>query len=501
MKKLPFWRISYFLEHYLTGDHLWGSIRFFSLVLLSLFFMLLSVLIFEQHTISQKIFQWKSQNPFLLNVPASILFFVISFTTWDCLRYLIPSVAAVFWAALAGSRYVQDIYELPNFKDGFNYIKSAAFSIDYPRLTIEHGKKKIDPKEVNLIDKIGGPGFVNIKPGNVVLFERLDGVSDVAAGKRHFITRHERVKEIASLEDQHGHIENLVATTKDGIQINIRDIHFRYRLRSGRMTGDYAARTPEDPYPFSVQAVRNMAYNRNVRANGIVSWHDAIRQVVESVITAYITKHKFDDVTTPMNDAKDHSLETNEINPPQLTSEIDPPPLVIQKYLTQIDIEKDPSLLTDENDTLPSANEKDWPPKGTKKDPRLEIAKSFNSAGTRQRLKNLGADLLWFDIGHFEIANKKVTEQRLGTWSARWIGNATVQRAMGEARRLANQEQGRAEAQSEILISIIHSLEEARWSGDSSRNIRNLILVRTAQLLEALNDTQDNDSDQGQKTE
>jgi hypothetical protein len=44
-------------------------------------------------------------------------------------------------------------------------------------------------------------------------------------------------------------------------------------------------------------------------------------------------------------------------------------------------------------------------------------------------------------------------------------------------------------------------LEEARWSGDSSRNIRNLILVRTAQLLEALNDTQDSDSDQGQKTE
>jgi hypothetical protein len=499
MKNLPFWRISYFLEHFLTGERSWGSLRFFSLVLLSLFFMLLSALIFEQHTISQKILQWKSQSPFLSNVPASLLFFVVSFTTWDCLRYLIPPGAAVFWAVLAGSRYVQDIYELPNFKYGLNYIKSAAFAIDYPTLAIEQGKKKIEPKEVNLIDKIGGPGFVNIKPGNAVLFERLDGVSDVGAGKRHFITRHERIKEIVSLEDQHGHIENLVATTKDGIQINVRDIHFRYRLRSGRMTGDYAARTPQDPYPFSVQAVRNMAYNRSIGANGILSWHDAVRQVVDGVITDYISTHKFDDVTTPMDDAKETRVETNEIKQAPLTSENDPPPLAIKKLLAPPDIEKDPLQLTDENCAIPSDNEKDRSPKAVKKDPRLEIAKSFNSAGTRQRLKNLGADLLWFDIGHFEIANKKVTEQLLGTWSARWIGNANLERAMGEAKRLANQELGRAEAQSEILISIVHSLEDACWTGDPSRNIRNLILVRTAQLLETLSGFDESDSSQGQK--
>ena len=60
-----------------------------------------------------------------------------------------------------------------------------------------------------MIDTIGGPGYVNIRPGNVVLFESLRSPSNVRANTVNFISRFVTIKEIVSLEDQHGFIEHV----------------------------------------------------------------------------------------------------------------------------------------------------------------------------------------------------------------------------------------------------------------------------------------------------
>ena len=77
-------------------------------------------------------------------------------------------------------------------------------------------------------------------------------------------------------------------------------------------------------------------------------------------------------------------------------------------------------------------------------------------------------------------------EQRINTWAAKWVGQASVIRAYGEAQELAYQDLGRAEAQAEMLMSILYSFNEAELGDSSRQNIRRVILARTAQVLDAI---------------
>jgi hypothetical protein len=233
--------------------------------------------------------------------------------------------------------------------------------------------------------------------------------------------RGETVKEVASLEDQHGFIETVSATTKDGIKVIVKDVNYRFRVRAGRKPGDYTRRTPAEPFPFSKEAVKNLAYNRVVRTTGVGTWQEAVEGAVQGVITDYIYQHKVDPLTTP---------------------------------------------------------------KPEEKDPRGEIRDRFKSRGVRERFKSLGADLLWIDIGNFEVPDKEVVKQRIATWGALWEGEISIERARGEASRLYLQEVGRAQAQAEILDSIVRGLDIFGLE-DPVDKLRKIVLLRTAQLLEA----------------
>ena len=110
----------------------------------------------------------------------------------------------------------------------------------------------------------------------------------------------------------------------------------------------------------------------------------------------------------------------------------------------------------------------------------------------RHRLQEVGTELLWIDIGHLdilEISAKKqenVDGQRFAFWASRWIGNINRTHAFGEAERLALQERGRVEAQAELLRNITNSLRGFEQTGDPTENLRRMLLVRTAQILEGM---------------
>jgi hypothetical protein len=300
---------------------------------------------------------------------------------------------------------------------------------------------------------IGGPGYINIRPGNAVLFESLRSPSSVKSEGYHFITRFDTIREIVSLEDQHGFIEETKAVTKDGIEVILRDVHYRYRLRTGREFGDYAERKPTDPYPYSVQAVKNMAYNRTVRSTGLNSWFFTINFAIDSAITGYIKSHQFDHLTHP-------------------------------NY--------------------------------QQGDPREIIAKALMGIGTRARLRRVGADLLWCDIGHFSVSdevldipqdedqplklNELIRLRRVETWGAKWMGQAEILRSYGKARQLSNQDLGRAEGQAEMLRSIMQAMEEADLTRDPKhpqKNLRAIILARTAEILDSLATKSRREGDKG----
>jgi hypothetical protein len=141
-------------------------------------------------------------------------------------------------------------------------------------------------------------------------------------------------------------------------------------------------------------------------------------------------------------------------------------------------------------------------------DPRAEIARRMMSQRVRTRLRRVGAELLWFDIGHFDVVTTELDEkeiktirdvveaQRVDTWSARWDGEAMVVRAHGEARRLAYQDMGRSEGQAEMLLGIIQALGEASPEDGLDdptqrlRDLRAIVWTSIAQVLDAAADEQ-----------
>ena len=446
-----FWKIRNRLERYVFGEKWAARLRLLFVLSLTGLLIFAGYTFFEDVDTLDLAITWRSgAHPLFRTIPirAIQLFYILFFG----FRHTIIPLAIVFGAFFAAVSYVQDIYEIPNLRTAIRYLVPAIFGLSYPRLRIEDGKKQITKGDVHPLDVIGGPGYVNIRPGNAVLFESLRSPSSVKSEGYHFITRFDTIREIVSLEDQHGFIEETKAVTKDGIEVVVRDIHYRYRLRTGREYGDYAERKQTNPYPYSVQAVKNMAYNRTVRSTGLTSWFATINLAIDSGITGYIKAHQFDHLTHP-------------------------------NY--------------------------------QQGDPREIIAKALMGPGTRSRLRRVGADLLWCDIGHFGVSDQVLEEQReedqpwkldeivraqrVEAWGAKWMGQAAILRSHGMAQKLSNRELGRAEGQADILRSIIQAMDEAGLTRDPDhpqKNLRAIILSRTAEILDAMSskDRQENDN-------
>jgi hypothetical protein len=293
-------------------------------------------------------------------------------------------------------------------------------------LVISEGIAQLQPDEENVLYKVGGPGYIIVRPGKVVLLETLEHPASIHAAGKHFISRFERIKEIFSLEDQHSRVEEFTAVTKDGIELKVCGIEFRYKLWSNMQE-----RTYTNPYPYSEEAVRNLAYNRAAKNGELPDWHTAVGGIIKGTISEHINRNQADLITAP-------------------------------RYLEG--------------------------------DPRDEIEKLFKSEKVKKKFRSIGTELLWLDIGHFDFAEEMIDKERMKTWQAKWAGSASVIRAYGEAQRLAYQELGRAEAQAEMLMSIVSALRDVEFSSEKRENLRNIVLARTAQILEAMTSYQRSDT-------
>ncbi len=169
-----------------------------------------------------------------------------------------------------------------------------------------------------------------------------------------------------------------------------------------------------------------MAYNLPVNENGQFSWEEYVRLQVTRAIENYINSHTVDHLTAPRN--------------------------------------------------------------GTQ-DPRAEIRATIFSPEVGEILSGNGTRMLWVDVGHFDIVESEVDKERIGVWAAEWIGNAAVEKAFGEAKRMAWQEQGRAEGQAEMIVGIAEALREVPMTGDRNKNLRAILLARVIQVLDAMRDT------------
>lgn len=231
---------------------------------------------------------------------------------WWGLRYLLPALAALLAGLLTAANYARRLYGLSGTRAGLRYIIAGAFNALMPRLTIQDGQPELDPGELNLILQVGGPGYLNVRPGSAVLTERLDRPNEVYGAGLHTLSRLEHIREIISLADQHGATERLSLLSKDGLEVIVQSLQFRFRLRMGRLSRDYRRRSVDDPYPFSARAAHDLAYRRSVNAAGLTPWTQTVRLAVEGTISEYVTSNWFDQSTAPRLDAEDPRQKMND---------------------------------------------------------------------------------------------------------------------------------------------------------------------------------------------
>lgn len=97
----------------------------------------------------------------------------------------------------------------------------------------------------------------------------------------------------------------------------------------------------------------------------------------------------------------------------------------------------------------------------------------------------LGVQIIMIDVGHIQVADA-VTEIRYNEWAVNWIGEAQRQRAYAAGTQMGLEEQGRAQAQADMIGAIINGLKSANVATDDQNTVRNIFLTRTAMILDAM---------------
>jgi hypothetical protein len=319
----------------------------------------------------------------------------------------------MFWVA---ALYVKDIFELKRLRLAVRYLLAGVFGLGYPTLTIRNGKAEVTAGETNLLLTIGGPGGLDVKLGNVVVLERGAGTSRVVANGGYFVRPFERIRQILDLRETYRKRTEVTATTKDGLEIVLRDVEAVFRLTTGGHE-----RSDRDPYPYSSDAVLAAVYNRPVEADGRqMEWGEAVMHVIVGRITGWVAGQRLDRLTAP-----------------------------------------------------------------TGEDPRAAIRQQFETEAAKERLADLGAELVWVNIGHLDTPGP-VAEQRIETWRSFWQGHARVTHAHAEALRVAYAELGRAEGQAEMLAAIGTALETAKADQALDDHFAELVLLRVSRVLETM---------------
>jgi hypothetical protein len=351
---------------------------------------------------------------------------------WRHARYLIPPLWAVFFIVIAGGRFIQDIFNLPFFRPGLAYFASSLFGFQTPNLVINNGKPQTAEGEFNPILSIGGPGTVQIQPGNAVVFQSLREITRTAQVSSTYLNRFETIAHIAVLDDQHDQLTDFgekrqfgYLVTRDGIRIILREVNFRFRI----IPNAGITRTIDNPYPFDPQALMRMATNLSVDTEGPQTIRQAVRLLVGTAIR---------------DELRDHTV--NELTAPQ----------------------------------------------GGRQNPLNAISNSIMLA---LNTWSIGVEVFMMDLGHIEIVEGGIQESRMDAWASHWVGNAGARQAYADGIRQAYEEYGRAQAQTEMIMSIAHSLDGIDLGANPAHNIRLLLLSRTAQVLQSFQSVKEEKDD------
>ncbi len=351
------------------------------------------------------------------NPPVYWLLYVL-----NLLRYAIVPLVTIYFVLSSAARFVQEIYGLSSPQEGFRFVTAAMFGSPFLSIRVRKGKVEGGEWELKQMEAIGGPGSVVIAADSVALFQRTRTPSNTATNRGYFLAPFERIDINLSLEDQEGTREEVRTVTRDGIQVRLTDVRFRYRILHSEEDGAVHVRSLQRPYSYADEALRSIAYGTPVNKDGEGAWQNSVAFMLTGAIIGFINERPVDYLTAPKISGQAPRREINE------------------RLFTQV----------------------------------------------QRRLKGAGAQLLWIDVGHIDIITDEVDQDRVARWAVHWAGDAASRRAYAQATLNAYKELGKAEAQAEMIMGITHALKNVDLSSSSRAQFSTLLLMRATQILEEI---------------
>jgi len=194
---------------------------------------------------------------------------------WDpkILQYL-PVFAAPFFIALQSAAiYLADIFELNDISVARSFVSGVALTGRDETIRIKNGEVAEEHEETPTI-LIGGPGKVIVELDSVALFERADGTPHVIGptgkepGGKATLEGFERFRQALDIRDHHINLRDqdskskaVQSRSRDGISVKATDVHLTFSV----YRGENPEPSPENPYPFSKEALEHIVFKATSR--------------------------------------------------------------------------------------------------------------------------------------------------------------------------------------------------------------------------------------------
>jgi hypothetical protein len=314
---------------------------------------------------------WLTSLPFPLG---AMLDLGAAFFAPGVLTRLVPIAAGLWLGYRIAAHYLTDLLELEHFPIASHYLRASLFGIGYDVLQIDTGELAgLDVKHP--LVGIGGPGYIQVNLGYAAVVEDIRGIPRVIGPTPStFIAGFERIRDVIDLRDQLRSVDEVRAVTRDGIEVWAREAQMVFRVFSGGKPRSLA-----DPYPYSEEAVRRLAYGQAVTEGGPRRWTENLKDLISREIMAFVSG------------------------------------LTIEEFMA---LQPGPTAVEDQRDKGQSSGRA-----GALHIPRRDLTERFHTPEARRRMQDEGLELAWVGVGTWEVGGhggqegvQPLGETLIGAW-------------------------------------------------------------------------------------
>ncbi len=228
---------------------------------------------------------------------------LLPFFSWQVLRHFIPVMIGWFLVYIATLSLLSHFYDLPTSKEARNLLHRLRSPGDVKDRSIQITPQSLNSdREKHVRLKVGGPGLINIPIGNAAISEINGRFYRVMDSGTHQLARFEFVHKVLDLRPQDRKAEDAKFRSSDGFPIRA-DIGATFRIKSSAET------TPQQPYPFDSDSLRELAYDEvNTEVDKVVDWTFMPFILVRVTVNGIISKLTLDQLLTLQPDNREPYL-------------------------------------------------------------------------------------------------------------------------------------------------------------------------------------------------